>query len=120
VNDRDILCPNLEANARFRFRIDDDTREPGTVLAASTLRGGEEGPTIRIHGDRQRKPTPTDVATPYSGITFQGAAAPCLMLKIVPSAQSIPASSASASSTSAPLVPRGSKAQYRISLEPVP
>jgi serine/threonine-protein kinase len=119
VNDRDIFCPNLEANARFRFRIDDDGRDPGTVLAASTIRGGEEGPAIRIHGDRQRKATATDVATPYSGITFQGGAAPCLMLRVVPSAQSVPAAT-SAGPASVPLVPRGSKAQYRVSLEPVP
>jgi hypothetical protein len=126
VNDQDIVCADVQANARFRFRIDDDARDAGTVLAVSVLRGGEEGAAIRVHADRQRKATPSDVPSPYSGITFQGLTASCLKLRVVPSANAplAPPTAGSASAAVAPsgppLVPRGSKAQYRISVEPVP
>ncbi len=126
INDQDIICADVQANARFRFRIDDDARDSGTVLAVSVLRGGEEGPSIRVHADRQRKATASDVPSPYSGITFQGLTATCIKLRVVPTAVGS-ASPPTASSASAnvvpsgpPLVPRGSKAQYRITLEPVP
>ncbi len=133
VHDTDIYCADVESTGRFRYRVDDDPRDPGTVLAVTSTRGNEEGREVRIHADRQKKPTSTDVPTPYSGIAFQGMNAPCLVLRLVPTAQltatspepvksATPSVSASANVPTGPppLVPRGSKAQYRVSLEVVP
>jgi len=111
VHDQDVICPNLATSGFFRFRIDDDAREGASVLAATLLQGGAEGRLVRVHADRQRKPSPNDAATPFSGFTFQGTSPPCLVLRatVDPSASKRPDA-----------VPRGSKAQYRVTLEQVP
>ncbi|MBL8740567.1 MAG: hypothetical protein JNK04_05725, partial [Myxococcales bacterium] len=111
VHDQDVLCPNLATTGFFRFRIDDDAREGASVLTATILQGGAEGKSVRVHADRQRKSTAADAATPFTGFTFQGSSPPCLVLRatVDPSAPIRPDP-----------VPRGSKAQYRVSVEVVP
>ncbi len=111
VHDQDVFCPNLATTGFFRFRVDDDAREGASVLTATVLQGGSEGKSIRVHADRQRKTTAADAATPFTGYTFQGSSPPCLVLRatVDPSAPIRPDA-----------VPRGSKAQYRVSIEAVP
>ncbi|MFO0547060.1 MAG: serine/threonine-protein kinase [Polyangiaceae bacterium] len=111
VADEDVICPKVESTGMFRFRIEDDVREAGSVLSASLVTNGVRGHPVRIHGDHDHKTTATDVPAPYSGFTFQGIGAPCLVLK---------ATVDPSTSVSPDAVPRGSRSQYRVSLEPVP
>ncbi len=111
VHDVDVICPKLASPGFFRFRIDDDAREGGAVLSATLLVGGSEARTVRVHSDRQRKATSTDAPTPFTGFTFQGSSPPCLQLRAAVGPNAV---------ASADPVPRGSRAQYRVTLEVVP
>jgi serine/threonine-protein kinase len=111
VSDVDVVCAKIESPSFVRYRIDDDPREGGAILSASLLSDGVEGPPVRIHPHRDKLPTDTDVASPYTGFSFRGTKPPCVVLRVVadPNADG-----------EAEAVSRGSRAKYRVELEPVP
>lgn len=108
VGDVDVFCPNIDSTARYRFRIEDDPREGAAVLSVSLSTQGAEGAAVRVHSRRTKPVTGSDVAAPFTGFTFRGTSPPCLLVRVAldPGAPS-----------SADVVPRGSQAKYRITLE---
>ena len=110
AKDVDVFCPKVESESAYRFRIEDEPRDGGAVLSASLSPGGNARNTVRIHANPALKPTPTDAPSPFTGFSFRGFSPPCLVLSAAPDP----------SSAKREIVPRGSQAHYRVTLEPVP
>jgi len=64
-----------------------------------------------VHARRSKPATDTDALAPFTGFSFRGTSPPCLVVRLAldPGAAS-----------SAEIVPRGSHAKYRVTLEQAP
>ncbi|NUP12442.1 MAG: serine/threonine protein kinase [Polyangiaceae bacterium] len=116
VKDVDVYCPKVESTSAYRFRIEDEPREAGIVLSVALAQGGSIGTGVRVHADSEQKLTATDAPSPYTGFSFRGFSPPCLVVQ----AAIDPFFSKDAIVTKRDAVPRGSRAYYRVTLEPAP
>ncbi|HTJ81304.1 MAG TPA: serine/threonine-protein kinase [Polyangiaceae bacterium] len=112
AGDVDVLCPKVEGTDLYRYVVSDDVREGGGVLSVSLIEQGSEGPAVRVHSQAATKQTATDAPSPFNGFEFRGATAACLTLRQVVDT--------SGGARPEGMVPRGSKAEWHVTLESAP
>ena len=82
ARDEDVHCVRAAVGERVTFRVTDSTRDTGTVLEVTPLRGTEEAAAVRIH--LSSKGQPTSSRAPSSDVPNPWVSAPMVVDADVP------------------------------------
>ncbi len=85
AHDQDVFCAAPGSPPTVRWRVRDVTRDAGSVLEVTPMRGPTEGVPVRVHPGGRAVPSASDVLSPWLSpdVKDDGDAPRCLRLRLV-------------------------------------